>query len=128
MKMSKIVGFEFNDHRPYPSTNKQTGEVTTKYLDNVTFYVTVPLASDEDHVYRRGVTLKEYTASKTSLEAIFNTKITNTVEFLEKALNRDCIPQTAARTFRRDGNDVLMGEELVGCFFIDELVGATKEK
>lgn len=128
MKTSKIVGFEFNDHRPYPSTNKQTGETTTKYLDNVTFFVTVPLASDEDRVYRRGVTLKEYTASKTSLEAIFDTKITNTVEFLEKALNRDCYPLTSPRTFRRDGNDVFIGEELVGCLFVDELVGAAKEK
>lgn len=128
MKTSKIVGFEFNDHKPYLSTNKQTGESTTKYLDNVTFFVTVPLASDEDHVYRRGITLKEYTASKTSLEAIFDTKITNIVEFLQGTLNRDCFPQTSPRTFRRDGNDILMGEELVGCLFIDEHVSAAKEK
>ncbi len=129
MSKSKIVGFEFNDHRAYESTNKQTGEVTTKYLDSVTLYITVPVGSDDKNVYRRGVTTKEYTVQSKNLEAVFNCRISEPVKFLDGCLDRECIPQTSARSFRRDGNEVFMGEELIACYFIDELIaGAKPEK
>lgn len=124
--MSKITGFELNNHRPYEAKNKETGEVTTKYLDNVTIYVSVKAGKDEAYVERCGNKFKEYVLSteKEKLESIFDRKITNVSEFLKKQLEKECFIETTPRSYfnRTAGQEVLMGEEVVSITFLEDLI------
>lgn len=122
--MSKIIGYEITEGKVYEKKDKdgnKTGE--TAKINNATIYVAVQLPGSEEKVTRVGYKVKEYNVQLSSLENIFKHEIKVPTEYLYKCLNRECIIESNARVYR----DQFSGEEMVSCYFIDELVANYKK-
>ena len=119
--MSKIVGFEIAENKPWKITNEDTGEVREGTTNRVTFYCNVKLTGDEKET--AGVRGKTYGTPIDRLPQVFGRERKmgeSLLDYCKSFLDRECALETSAKTFR----DSFGGEELVAVYFFDDLIAA----